>query len=423
MRLLVIADDFTGSLDTGVQMAKAGIDTSVFFERDGRLPDIFSCPDPVVVVDTESRHLLPREAHRRVMQVVHSGMQAGFDHFYKKIDSALRGNIGAELDALLTSCGEERMIFAPAFPALGRTTRNGIQFVNGVPLAQTEFASDPFNPVRFSRIDEILAEQTVLTVTDLSAALLSRPFARQILVADAVTDTDLKEIGAIARRSGMLKCLAGCAGFASVLPELLDLPRQTPLLTTSPPGRLLVCGSIHPRSLDQCDRAVVQEGYLPLLLTPEQILKPDAVPESIFHLVDDRLGCGGKVLLRIRGERDAVEETYRLGRSMEIPEEQISKRVAAGFGSLTARFFRQSVHAALIVFGGDTLWGISQAMPVRAIRPLRELLPGIVLSTVTLPDRQISLVTKAGSFGSPEVVREIDQSLSDKDGQITRGDL
>ena len=54
----------------------------------------------------------------------------------------------------------------------------------------------------------------------------------------------------------------------------------------------------------------------------------------------------------------------RLGRHMKIPEEQIPKRVATGFGTLTARFFRQPAEAALIVFGGDTLWGISQAMSV-----------------------------------------------------------
>ena len=119
MRLLIIADDFTGSIDTGVQMAKSGIGTSVFFERNGRLPDISSCADPVVVIDIESRHLPHEEAYQRVTQIARNGMQAGFDYFYKKTDSALRGNIGAELAALLTVCGEVRMIFAPAFPRAG----------------------------------------------------------------------------------------------------------------------------------------------------------------------------------------------------------------------------------------------------------------------------------------------------------------
>ena len=35
VKLLIIADDFTGALDTGIQFAKKGIETQVFRNRTG----------------------------------------------------------------------------------------------------------------------------------------------------------------------------------------------------------------------------------------------------------------------------------------------------------------------------------------------------------------------------------------------------
>ena len=52
--LLMIADDFTGALDTGVQFAASGVETRVVVGMDGAL----SLPAPevrVLVVDAETR--------------------------------------------------------------------------------------------------------------------------------------------------------------------------------------------------------------------------------------------------------------------------------------------------------------------------------------------------------------------------------
>ena len=54
LRLLMIADDFTGALDTGVQLAAHGIPTQVVVGQ----ADLSACSSTVLVVDTETRHLL-----------------------------------------------------------------------------------------------------------------------------------------------------------------------------------------------------------------------------------------------------------------------------------------------------------------------------------------------------------------------------
>ena len=68
MKLLMIADDFTGALDAGVQFAKKGFSTRVLVygkEGFGKIENV-----DVLVVDTETRHKSPQEAYQIVYQIV-----------------------------------------------------------------------------------------------------------------------------------------------------------------------------------------------------------------------------------------------------------------------------------------------------------------------------------------------------------------
>lgn len=167
--LLMIADDFTGALDTGVQFAASGVETRVVVGMDG----VLSLPAPevrVLVVDAETRHMAPEAACAVVESLTRQAVDLGVQYIYKKTDSALRGNIGAELTALLRASGEKRLPFLPAYPQVGRTTVGGVHLVNGVPVAESVFGQDPFEPVRHSSVAELIAEQSGVPV-HLSPAL------------------------------------------------------------------------------------------------------------------------------------------------------------------------------------------------------------------------------------------------------------
>lgn len=418
MQLLVIADDFTGSIDTGVQLAKAGIATSVYTFTNGEsLRELDDCREAAAVVNIESRHLAAEEAYKRVAAVVERGKKSGYRCLYKKTDSTLRGNVGAELAAALCASGANRLIFIPAFPALGRTTRSGTQFVNGVPLAETEFAQDPFNPVWSSRVADIIARQTEIPVMEFSVeALKSSPDEPCILLADADTQADLERIGAHIKSAEALDCLAGCAGFAGILPMLLAIPAQEIPIPPVGPGRLLVCGSVHPMAEKQCAEAVRTGGYEPFDLAPRSLLQGKTITKRTLQGARSRLAAGGKVLLRVQGGREALEQTRRLGAEFGIPADQVSKRIALGLGFMAAELMREPFAGTLTVFGGDTLQGASQMLNIRKIAPIREITAGVALSLAIASQRRILLISKAGAFGDESVVRRIDAFLDSKEG-------
>ena len=161
IELLVIADDLTGAADTGVQFAKNRISTAVT-DLDSLNDDALWSDFSVLVVNTSSRHSTPEDSALKVKRVCKAAAKRGVKAFYKKTDSTLRGNIGAELQSFLRSAGRERVMFIPGFPDAGRIVKNGCLFVNDIPLQETSFNSDPLNPVDTNYLPDILRKQTDL---------------------------------------------------------------------------------------------------------------------------------------------------------------------------------------------------------------------------------------------------------------------
>ncbi|MTS78650.1 four-carbon acid sugar kinase family protein, partial [Ruthenibacterium lactatiformans] len=221
IHLFVIADDFTGALDTGVQFASYGAATKVVVGTGLQALEA-DAQTQVLVVDAETRHLPAAQAYDTVYRLVRWAKEKKIGCIYKKTDSALRGNIGAELSAALAADGGDRLHFVPAFPNLDRVTRGGVHYIGGVPVAQSVFGKDPFEPVTHSRVEDILHEQTDTLCAYIPGGGSAEGKAG-VLVYEAQTNRDMAQIADRLAARSETGLLAGCAGFASVLPRLLQL--------------------------------------------------------------------------------------------------------------------------------------------------------------------------------------------------------
>ena len=149
-RYLIVADDFTGANDTGVQLKRRGVPTSVVFSSD------FIASEGSFVLDTESRALGPEEAAAAVRAGLKGVDLTSFGRVMKKVDSTLRGSVAAEIKAVDQLYGSELVVFAPALPDLGRTTVGGVHLLKGIPITRTELAKDPKTPVTEDNITKLL---------------------------------------------------------------------------------------------------------------------------------------------------------------------------------------------------------------------------------------------------------------------------
>lgn len=424
--LLIIADDFTGALDTGVQFAAHGIRTRVVVDPE---VDFAAQEAQVLVIDTETRHLPASKAYEVVAGLTRRALDAGVRYIYKKTDSALRGNIGAELAAVFKASGVDQLPFLPAFPQTGRITRGGVHYVDGVPVTESPFGRDPFEPVTHAVITELIAEQSDLPARSFPALTDEDgiPQDKGILVFDAADAGDLLRTGRkllehhtpehqlLVQDSPHI--LAGCAGFGAVLPELLGLAGETAHpLPKLDPRLLVVCGSVNPITLAQLDRAE-QDGFARLRLTLRQKLEPgywqSDVGKNDLIQIEKMLAANPLCIIEsndLGGNRPTAEYAEKLG----IDLETLRVRIAGSLGYLVGEIFTSPSLGTLLLTGGDTLLQCMNCIGVRELEPLCELEKGVVLASFTYNGCTRHVITKSGGFGQESLLTDLTKKLEEK---------
>lgn len=407
IRLLIIADDFTGALDTGVQFAACGASTRVITDQTVSL-SAYTNTCEILVVDAETRHLPPEEAYRIVTKIVSQAVDLGISHIYKKTDSALRGNVGAELSALLDATGRKQLPFLPAFPQMGRVTRQGIHYIGETPVAESVFGADPFEPVTHSCVAQLIRTQSAAPVASVPALTpgLSVPETPGILVFDAASVEDLSRTACRLHQEDKLHIMAGCAGFAAVLPKLLNLGTGNPgPMPELDPNFLVICGSVNPITVAQADRAE-KDGFLRVRLIPEQKLEPE-------HWVSREGEMEFQTLCKILDQYPRrIIDTNDFGSNKPTADyaaahgmstEDVRQAVSRSIGYLVSRLFPNPNLGTLLITGGDTLLQCMDYMDIREIEPLRELDSGVVLSRFTYQGYTRHVISKSGGFGKEDL--------------------
>ena len=326
-QVLALADDLTGALEVGAKFAAEGIASVITTDAS------LECTAPVLVIDTETRHLPPELAAAQITRVLEQAHKRGVRLIYKKTDSTLRGNIAAELEALGAFYGT-RVVYAPAYPAMGRTVTDGRLYVNGVPLEQTSFAQDPLNPITDSRVPAgIFCD----VEEDVAKA------ARRILQAAPPS------------------LAAGTGALAGELAQRMEIQRGGKPSLPRIRSCLIMNGSLHDASARQLEHLAGDEDWSVMQWTPQ-------TGQSPMEIADENG----------RGIRDALK--------------------SASFD-------------AVLVCGGDTVYGMLKAVGFPPIRPMGEVVTGVAISRVAIDGRDIYLITKAGGFGEIDILTQIRKKL------------
>jgi len=389
VKLLITADDFTGALDTGVQFSKQGIHTLVTTDINIDIQKIDSHIE-VLVVDTETRHKKADEAYEIVFSLIENAAGNGIKHIYKKTDSVLRGNIGSELSAAMNASGSDRLMFVPAYPDNGRTTIDGVQYVSGIPVAESHFSRDPFDPVINSYIPDIIRQQT-----DIDTLIIKQNEAidfnafRGIFIFDAQTNEDMTGIGHKLDSLDQLKLTAGCAGFAGVLCSLLDFKKHKIVSADFGNTVLVISGSVNKISIDQMNH-LKRAGYKGITLTAGQKLDNDYCNsksfKDYFDLITDALAKKSTAYIEAAGSISDI---------IEADQTIITKNI----GSIVKQVLDDIPIDTLFIIGGDTLLAIMEQLGITQVIPMSELSPGIALSKVLSDKFTFNLITKSGGFG------------------------
>lgn len=403
--LLLIADDLTGALDGAVAFVAAGVEV---YPLPGQVPSVAELERGarVVAVNASTRHLEPGQAAAVVSSLACAARKAGVRVVLKKTDSALRGNVGAELAAAREVLGGTAH-FVPAYPELGRITRGGVHYVDGVPVGESSFGRDPFEPVRHSSVPDVIASQSDVETLVVAEGGSAPEGLEGVAVYDAATQG---EVDALAGRllAGSPVLLAGCAGLAAGVARALGLAGlPAPEL---PHGNVAaLCGSVNPASVAQC--AFAEAAGAPVWVVTEDQKKDAAWPQTPAF---------STLVSAVAESWDARPLTvvdasaYTPPADGSSPSPAVRDRVAANLGALArgVALTRGRADGCLLVMGGDVLLALVEAARARTLRILGEVTTGVVVSELSLGNAVLNVMSKSGGFGEENLFQRVSERLS-----------
>ncbi|WP_394740228.1 four-carbon acid sugar kinase family protein [Natronococcus roseus] len=398
--VLVLADDFTGAMDTGHGFAARGCAVRVVV-TDPKSDDTdrpSSSDADVLAVDLDSRDLEPEAAAAAVSSFLERGPVP--EVVYKKVDSTLRGNVVREVDAALEATGAELAVVAPAFPGTGRVTVNGRHLVEGRPLEDAGYGTDSDLPALFERSEydvTTLSLETILEGTDAVASTLANRGrdSPEIVVCDAVHDRHLEAIAAGARRCDREVLSVGSGGLASAM-SVPNASRSPPEATPEGEGALGIVGSVNERTLEQLE--AVPDDRLVELDPATAVANPrEAGREAATELESIRRKHGRAVLT---GATSRVD----VDRASEAAVEHgvdAGPRVAQALGVAAANATETDPPAGLLLTGGAIARAALEELSASAIALTGEaVVDGIPEGVIEDgPAAGTPIVTKAGGFG------------------------
>ena len=241
-----------------------------------------------------TRSMPVRDAMASVERAVRQLDGAGI--LLKTVDSTLRGHVRAEIGTAYKASRRSRLVFAPAFPDAGRVTRNGVQYVDGVPVAESAYGRDPVHPARASRLSELVPS-----------------LVRSAVLLDAETQADLDtHVAAIPELEDTL--WVGSPGLAIALSRAIA-PRDRIHRFPSEVGRVLVVvGSANGTSAAQAKAAEAIDD-VDVLRAPSERGDPTATLSALTQraAVALRSGRYGAVLATGGDTMEAVLDALGIG--------------------------------------------------------------------------------------------------------------
>ena len=346
-RVLVVADDLSGAADCAITWVPWGLDVVVALDAVAGV-----AAADVLAVDTDSRRAAPAAAAAATREAVRRHAGPACRVLYKKIDSTLRGNVGVEIAA---AAGAGRFaLFAPAFPAAGRTMEGGGVVVAGTPLAATALwrlegggrDPDPVAMLAAAGLATAVAPLALVRGGGLAPWLHDRVAEGfRAAACDAATEADLAAIAEAGAALDRPLLWVGSGGLARHLRAVTGVgATAAPATPRRPPGR-------------------------PVLVAVGSVSAVSLVAVSI------RAGAGDDPAIH-------------------------GAALAAALGRLLAP--RLAGAGGLVVTGGETARALLAAAAVPGLRLAGEVEPGVPLGIAlgSGPACGLPVVTKAGAFGS-----------------------
>lgn len=415
----MVGDDFTGSSDAASFAAQSGLKTMLF---DGIPNEIDLEKEGVqaAIIALKSRMAPVEEAKAESLKAAVWLKEHGAEHIYSKycstFDSTPKGNIGPILDNFLEHFDAKASFLCPALPVNGRVVKDGILYINGVPLDESPMKDHPLTPMWDGRLKNLMEAQSKYPCFDVPHDLLydedklkafiadlDQKHEHYYLVPDYADDNDAAQI---AKVFGSMQVQSGGSGILTALGKLYggksgDDTSHMPDSKTHGKA-LLLAGSCSVATQQQI-KNFIAGGNRSIKIDARKLMAGTLTAQMIWDEVQKE---DSVCLVYSSDNAQSVAELQK-----EFGVEPLAAKIEGLMTELTVLAFAAG-YTRYIVAGGETSGAVMKALPADGYLIGQSVAPGVpVMKPAMHPT--LRLVLKSGNFGDPNF---FDTALKFTDG-------
>ena len=391
----VIADDFTGASDAASFLAKSGNRTVLLT----KLPQTLQSDCHCIVVALKIRSVPADQAIAEIEKVIQFFEKNHVEQYYYKycstFDSTPKGNIGPVMDYLLERMHQPYTLLCPSLPINGRTVKDGILKVNGIPLAESSMKNHPLNPMWDSYIPNLMKEQSKYPCFPLSSEIMKSKeklsaFIEQLkvhahfyLVPDYTSD---QEGALIHERFAQLPVLSGGSGLLAHFKQDTS-QKQDFAFDQRTQKAMIVCGSCSEMTRKQVQyfKTVRKNAYTS---HSQALLDHSIDAQKYARLLEEQLPNVCLVY------SDGCETTLKTTSETFLLESQLMEQ----FLSELALLAKNSGFNKIIAAGGETSGAVMLRLGYSSFFVGDSVSPGVPV-LIPVEDTNMRIILKSGNFG------------------------
>ncbi|WP_308811336.1 nucleotide-binding domain containing protein [Halanaerobium congolense] len=302
--------------------------------------------------------------------------------------------------------------------------------VENSPLAFTDYYEGDIKQEDASYIPNILKNQSknnieLIKIEDLRKSnfnlkLLISNFdnkKKQIIILDAVTEADLKEIVLNSQEIKYKFLFAGSAGLANHI-NLINNKKLSNKKVGFKKAEKLVIVAASRRNITnlQIEDVKTKFDVFELKINLDKILNNSSLLlKKDSNNIKNAIETYDELIIRPDPIFNSQDKINKLLTDYSIDFRDLQIEIKNYIGELIKNLFKDYSNIDLFLTGGDTAAGICKKLEVKNLNIIDELLTGIPLSLAkTVNYGDLNIITKAGGFGTEDSISEIIYKLRDR---------
>ena len=349
----------------------------------------------------------------------------GIKVFSKRIDSTIRGNLGAETEGMLKALPKDYVAFVVAvFPTSRRAVVGGYQTVKGVPVNKTLAGADPIKPVFSSLVSAEFKRQTDLPMDNIYIDTVSESVSsikdainksisagNRIIIFDAIS---LKNISDIAEAIVAAKHPYIVVDPGPLTQKICELEANHKIEVKSQksPGKyLIVAGSASDLTNTQINYLKNHSNSQIIVIDIRPFIESDD-EHPIENTIANRLSILSQMTnivgIKAAGYTDMLIDIDVEAKKRGVTPDCITSRITHALARIVYKVLQKSSAAdfdGLYLTGGDMTVAFCQEAGIEALELYGEIQPHISFGQFVggIADK-IPFVTKGGMIGEADTI-------------------